>query len=182
MRLAILTAGTRGDVQPFVALARGLLHAGHQPTLIAPINFADLAAAHGIAFGPLRTDYQALLASDEARAMLANPLRAVRYWRRLVLPLMRALLDDAWAAARGADAVLYHPKVLGGVDIAERLGVACVLAAPVPMLTPTRAFPVPGLVTRDLGGALNRVTYTSLRGSALPFHGVLSRWRAETLG
>ena len=182
MRFAILTAGTRGDVQPFVALARGLTDAGHTATLIAPVNYAGFAAEHGIDFAPLRADYEAMMASDESRAMLANPLRAARYWRSFVLPMVRALLDDAWAGAAGADAVVYHPKVFGGADIAERLGAACFLAVPAPLLTPTRAFPVPGIVACDLGGSLNRLTYASMRAITLPFRGVLNRWRTEALG
>ena len=182
MRFALLTEGTRGDVQPFVALARGLSHAGHMATLVAPVNYAAFAAAHGVEFAPLRADYQALMESDEARAMLENPLQAVRYWRGLVLPMVRTILDDAWAAAAGADVVVSHPKVLGGADIAERLGAGCFLAMPVPLLTPTRAFPAPGVVSRDLGGSLNRLTFMSMRGITLPFRGVLNRWRAEMLG
>ena len=33
MKLLILTLGTRGDVQPFVALPRGLANAGHEAVL-----------------------------------------------------------------------------------------------------------------------------------------------------
>jgi len=40
MKVLITTLGTRGDVQPFVALARGLLAAGHEVVLAAPQRFA----------------------------------------------------------------------------------------------------------------------------------------------
>ena len=36
MNITILTHGTRGDVQPFVALALGLQKAGHRVRLAAP--------------------------------------------------------------------------------------------------------------------------------------------------
>lgn len=182
MRVALLTAGTRGDVEPFVALGAGLAAAGHRVVLAAPANSAALAAGRGVEFAPLRADFQALMESDEARAMLANPLRAVRSWRGLVAPMMRGILDDAWAAAQGAEVVVFHPKVLGGADIAERLGAAAWLASPVPLLAATRAFPAPGVATRSLGGALNRLSYAAARGAALPFAGLLRRWRRDTLG
>ena len=186
-RVVVLTAGSRGDTEPFVALARGLQRAGCAVTLAAPTHAAALAARDGVPFAPIRADYQNLLASDEGRAMLANPLRAARAWREVVVPLVRATLDDAWAAAlgadgRGADALVYHPKVLGAAEMAERLGARAFVAAPAPLLTPTRAFPAPGVTTRDLGGWLNWWTYAVIRGAARPFAGLLRRWREETLG
>ena len=39
MKLLILTLDTRGDVQPFVALPRGLANAGHEAVLAAPHRF-----------------------------------------------------------------------------------------------------------------------------------------------
>ena len=40
MRFSIHTLGTRGDVQPYLALARGLLARGHKVLLVAPAQFA----------------------------------------------------------------------------------------------------------------------------------------------
>ena len=59
MKVLIMTLGTRGDVQPFIALARGLLAAGHEAVLAAPQRFAGFAAGHGVPFagvddGPMR--------------------------------------------------------------------------------------------------------------------------------
>jgi sterol 3beta-glucosyltransferase len=182
VQVALLTAGTRGDVQPFLALARALERAGHAVRLAGPSDAAGLAAEHGVPFAPLGADYQALLASEEGRAMLANPLRAVRAWRGMVLPLVRATIDGAWAAAQGADLLVYHPKILGGADMAERLGARAFVATPVPLLTPTRAFPAPGVATRDLGGWLNRRSYGAVHAATRPFAGLLRRWRADVLG
>jgi hypothetical protein len=44
MRFAMLTAGTQGDVEPYVALAAGLRRAGHQVRLATHEGFRDLAA------------------------------------------------------------------------------------------------------------------------------------------
>ncbi|MFI9591290.1 glycosyltransferase [Nonomuraea sp. NPDC052265] len=44
MRPLLITVGSRGDVQPYLALARGLLAAGHRPLLAAPRRFAPLTA------------------------------------------------------------------------------------------------------------------------------------------
>jgi hypothetical protein len=47
VKVLMMTLGTRGDVQPFVALARGLLAARHEVVLTAPQRFAGFAAHHG---------------------------------------------------------------------------------------------------------------------------------------
>ena len=39
MRVAIHTLGTRGDVQPYLALALGLKQAGHEVLIAAPFQF-----------------------------------------------------------------------------------------------------------------------------------------------
>ena len=57
--------------------------------------------------------------------------------------MMRRLLDAQWAAAQGADAIIYHPKALGSVHVAERLNIPAFLAFTLPGMTPTRAFPQP---------------------------------------
>jgi UDP:flavonoid glycosyltransferase YjiC (YdhE family) len=50
MRIAVLSLGSRGDVQPLVALAAELEKRGHDVRLATHANFAELAAGRGIAF------------------------------------------------------------------------------------------------------------------------------------
>lgn len=188
MRVALVTAGTRGDVQPFVALALRLLRAGHEVMLAAPVNMEPLARAHGVPFMPIRVDFQAFIASPEGRAMMANPLNAVRLWRRTIVPIVRATLDDAWAAARdvgggrGAEAIVYHPKIFGAVDMAERLGARAFAFGLAPFIVPTAAFPSALVAQRDLGPLANRWSYALTRSTMRMFRGVLRAFRAETLG
>lgn len=187
MRVALLTAGTRGDVQPFVALARRLIRAGHEVTLAAPVNMESLARAHGVPFAPIGVDFQAFVASPEGRAMMANPLNAARLWRRTILPIVRATLDDAWAAARdvggrGADAIVYHPKIFGAVDMAEKLGARAHAFGLAPFIVPTTAFPSALVAQRSLGPWLNRRSYAVTSGAMRMFAGVLRAFRAEALG
>src|SRR3712207_7289301 len=80
---------------------------------------------------------------------------------RGLMPVMRKALVDEWeaSASSGADAVVYHPKAMGGYHVAEALGVPGFLALPVPALSPTGAFPVPVLPLPNLGAPLNRLSY-----------------------
>lgn len=179
MKVALLTVGTRGDVQPFVALALELARRGHEVTLAAPTDARDLVEGFGLSYAPLRADALDLARSDEGRAAIAgNPLAIAKLLRDVVLPGMRALLDDGRAAARGADALVFHPKALSGRHLAEALGVPAWVVATAPLLVPTRAFPAPATVTRDLG-PLNRATYALAGLAEAPLARVLGAWRRD---
>jgi len=183
MRFVILTTGTRVDVQPFVALAQGLSRAGHSVVLAAPNSFAPFVESFGVSFAPMGTDYSAVMASPEGKAALSgNPIKAMQVMKQQIFPMMRQMLEDAWAAAQGADVVIYHPKALAGVHLAERLQVPCFIGTAVPIIVPTRAFPAPAFVGRDLGGLLNRLTYSAVRAGTRPFRGLINTWRRERLG
>jgi hypothetical protein len=100
---------------------------------------------------------------------------------REVHPMMRRLLDAQWAAAQGAEAIIYHPKALGSVHIAERLRIPAFLALTLPGMTPTRAFPRPMAPVADLG-PLNRLSHELfLRCANGLFRTPINRWRLEVL-
>lgn len=181
MKVAILTLGSRGDVQPYVALGAGLRAAGHEVTLATGKGFAAFVAGHGLRHVALDVDLFERMQTSEGKAALSAK-NLPRTLRR-VIATYRRLLDDEWAAARGADAVVYHPKALGGYHVAEALGVPGFLAHPIPMFSPTRAFPNPVLPFASLGGYLNEASYGAfLRLLTAPFHREINRWRKESLG
>ncbi len=183
MRLAIHTLGTRGDVQPYVALARGLMAAGCEVVLATAARFEGFVRARGVPFAPLPDVFLDLMDTPEGRAALSG--RKTLTWTlrmvRQVRPLMRSLLDAQWASVGGADAIIYHPKALGSVHIAERLGIPAFCAFTLPGMTPTRAFPSPMLPFADLG-PLNRLSHDLfLRYANALFREPVNRWREEVL-
>jgi sterol 3beta-glucosyltransferase len=184
MRIVILTLGTHGDVLPFVALGAGLQRAGDAVTLATAAPFAGLAQAQGLACAPLSLDYLTLTQSPAAaRALRGSPLAILRLLHQTVLPALRRLLDEAWAASQGAEAVVYHPKALAGSHVAERLGVPGFLGALQPGYAATAAFPSALLPVPNLGGPLNRLSYPLLlRLPLLTVQGVVNTWRRRRLG
>jgi UDP:flavonoid glycosyltransferase YjiC (YdhE family) len=186
MRIAIQTLGTRGDVQPYLALARRLIGQGHQVQIAAPEQFAAFVSRHGVPFSPLPGEFLALLDTAEGKAAIAGGrgfsagLKLLRHVR----PLMRRLLDEEWAAVRafGPDVILFHPKSLASPHMAERLGVPAILASPLPGFTPTAAFPSPLLPVSSLG-PLNKLSHLlAIRSGELLFGRMLREWRERVLG
>ena len=159
MRVSLLSAGSRGDVQPFLALAWALRERGHNVRLAVPANFLALCAQAGFEAYSLGVDAEAMLASDLGRqALIRGDLLA---FAQLLLQVDR--LHDA-EANRGANAAMEGADVaVSNVLVAERaaafatkgrIPLALVCAAP---LAPTGAFPCPLLTTWNPGiGWLNR--------------------------
>lgn len=106
MRVLMLTYGSRGDVQPFVALGAALRAAGYQPVLAAPERFSQLAAEHQIAFLPLPGDVSQLARqiADEARG---RPLRLIRIIYQFALPLGVEVARRIQQAAKSADLIVH---------------------------------------------------------------------------
>jgi sterol 3beta-glucosyltransferase len=70
MRITILALGTRGDVQPYVALGLGLQRAGHKVRLVAFSQFKAFVESRGLDFFSTGVDTHELLETDkEARAI-----------------------------------------------------------------------------------------------------------------
>ncbi|WP_097142848.1 glycosyltransferase [Rhizobium subbaraonis] len=185
MRVAIETLGTRGDVQPYIALAMGLMARGHQVQLAAPVQFTDMAAENGVPFADLPGEFLALLDTREARAAIAGGEGFSAGFKLLkhVRPLMMRLLDEEWRAVSSfqPDVLVYHPKSFGSPDMAAALGVPHVLASPVPGFTPTQEFPSPMLPFVSLG-PFNRMSHAlAIKGARLLFAKELKEWRANTL-
>ncbi|MBK9714999.1 MAG: glycosyltransferase family 1 protein [Kouleothrix sp.] len=182
MKILILTVGSRGDVQPYVALGAGLQAAGHRVTLATLEAFAPLVAQHHLHFYPLRGEFLELLQTAEGKAAVVgkgNPLALLRQ----VTPMLRRMLDDTLAASVGAELVIYHPKALGGYSLAEKLGIPGILALPLPLYSPTAAFPSPIIPVANLGPVLNRLSHrAAVKLTSASVRRVLNRWRNEMLG
>lgn len=117
MHIVILTAGSRGDVQPFVALAVGLRARGYRVTLGAPALFESFVAEYGVPFAPLDDEFLKL--TENAKGAAAVEGGSAFGLIAKVKPMLRRMMDDARHAADTADLIIYHPKVLGAPYIAE---------------------------------------------------------------
>jgi sterol 3beta-glucosyltransferase len=69
MKIAIVTIGTRGDLQPFIALGVGLKNVGYDVLLISSKNEADFAKSFGLDFYALDVDVQKVMEGDDAQEM-----------------------------------------------------------------------------------------------------------------
>jgi sterol 3beta-glucosyltransferase len=181
VRVLILTFGTQGDIRPFVALAKGLRAAGHEAGVCTAEGFRNLVVGAGVDYVHMGNEMLDLVRSEMPR--MAGASDALRLVSRMSAAMRSALLDQWEAACEFRPSLLvYHPKMLGGLHIAERLQVPAVVSLPLPFLTPTRAFPIPFIAHWPFGGSVNKLSYQFNRFTAVAYGGMINSFRRETLG
>lgn len=180
MRALIITFGTRGDVEPYLALAERLQSEGHEAVLCAPEAYRAEAARSGVGFAPAATRMHELVRDGMSSA--AGPMDAARAARQMTAAMRESLVEQ-WDAARRVEPtiILSHPKALGGLHIAERLAIPFAASLPLPFLTPTGAFPIPFMTGRH-SERWNRMTYQFNRFTAIAYGGMINRFRRRQLG
>lgn len=147
MRITVIAIGSRGDVQPYVALGEGLAREGYTVRVATHEPFAPLLEGRGVEFHQVGEDPAELFANERIHSMLGagtDALKFMREFRALLMPVTRKLVSDSVAACRGSDAVvLSNVGIIPGFhQIAEVLGAPYCTALLQPVM-PTRRFPSP---------------------------------------
>lgn len=163
MHITMLAVGSRGDVQPFVALGRGLAARGYQVRVATHAIFESFVRGEGLEFARLEGNPNAIVQSDEGRAWLEsnrNPLTFASGFRKLMGPVLRQAMADAYEAAQGTDAIIVTgPSYYFGVSVATKLNVPFIQAYAQP-LHPTGAFSSSLVPLKNMGNpVLNYATH-----------------------
>lgn len=181
MKICILTIGTRGDVQPYIALGLGLKAVGHEVTIATLGEFESLVKEYGMQYASLRGDF--LKAAQEAQSnsstkQRTNPLQLIRQYTEMAKDTLR----DEWESAKNTEVFIYNPAAIGAYDIAEKLDVPAFSAFPTPLYSPTKDFPSPFFPFRNLG-PFNKLSHTffAKMGPAI-YRRPVNEWRRDVLG
>jgi UDP:flavonoid glycosyltransferase YjiC (YdhE family) len=193
MRINLLIAGTRGDIQPAIALGVGLKRAGYTVRLVTFEEFRQLATGHGLDFYPIQLDMSALLERYGRPELFDSGAMIVRFLPEVIQMfqvMFEQMTRDFWAASQEADAVIGCPATTWlGYAVAEKLGIPYIDAYVLP-LAPTRSFPTifwpwassPGS-GRGLRRAFNLLTHRLFQQAAwLGMRPVVNRCRKRVLG
>jgi sterol 3beta-glucosyltransferase len=176
VRILVTSFGTRGDIQPYVALGGALTSRGHDVTLAAPEAFRAMAKGVGVRLHPAGSRMLTML--QDVMPELSGARDALRTLG-VMRAAMREHIDEQWDAAQAADpeVIVYHPKCLAGPHMAEALGVPGILSLPLPFYTPTRAFPIPFLGGASLPGWANRASYSFGRAATIMYGRMINDFR-----
>ncbi|EGV65435.1 UDP-Glycosyltransferase/glycogen phosphorylase [Yamadazyma tenuis ATCC 10573] len=176
----LLTIGSRGDVQPYIALAKGLMEEGHRVTIATHSEFKDWIVSYDIKFREIAgdpTELMSLMVSHGSMsvAFIKEASSKFKGW-------INDLLKTAWVACQGADILIESPSAMAGIHIAEALGIPYMRAFTMPW-TRTRAYSHAFILPdQKKGNSYNYLTHVMFE--TVFWRGISSqvnRWRVETL-
>ncbi|MBN0043604.1 glycosyltransferase family 1 protein [Streptomyces actuosus] len=185
-QVVIFAAGSRGDVQPCVALGRALMRRGDTVRLLASSRYQDLVDGAGLEFHLLPADPSEIIRSAEGQELLSGPTNPVAFVRgigRVLEPRIGPILAATRAGAEGADLVLAPTFSFIGVHLSQYLRVPHAVIHFQPS-HPTRTFPHPlAPSARFLGSLGNRLSFEAVDlGSWLVTRRFVNSWRSRSLG
>jgi sterol 3beta-glucosyltransferase len=144
MRIGIIAIGSRGDVQPYMALGKGFKRAGYEVRLLTHGTFADMVRKAGLECVEIGDDLGLIIerttreaGSGERPSQFAFRSRLLRMAR----PLLREWAERSWQATQDTDALLM--SFLGvyiGIPLAYKRSIPACAAFVFPV-SPTREFP-----------------------------------------
>ena len=186
MKVLIATVGTRGDVQPFIALGQGLRERGAEVVICTHARFREFVLDHGLGYADYNDDILQFLDSADGKmavdgggsffGMVGVALRCTAKLKAM----HRRGIQDLWHSVRASapDLILFHPKALGIVDIAEKLHIPCIFAFWMPMVVSTGEYPALIFPKWPLGKFYHRLTYRLLDwGSWWGTRQYINEWR-----
>jgi sterol 3beta-glucosyltransferase len=180
LKFVLLTIGSRGDVQPYIALAKGLMAHGHKVKIASHSEFRKWVEGYGIEYAEIAGDPGELM-----KIMIEHGMFSVSFIRDAASKF-RSWIDDllmtSWEACIGADVLVESPSAMAGIHIAEALQIPYFRAFTMPW-TRTRAYPHAFIVPEQkMGGSYNYLTYVLFDNVFWKgISGQVNRWRRKTL-
>lgn len=174
-RIVLATAGSLGDLHPFIAVARALKARGLQPEIATSPEYAAKIAAEDLVFhsvGPGLERLKAQMGMDEAELTLRVAASNTFLFERMLLPHLEAGAHESLAVAQGASAIVGSTFAAGAGMAADVLDIPFVPVALQPAVV-FSAYDPPSLpqapwLAPSTGGwrlALNRATMGLVRAS-----------------
>src|SRR5688572_14248681 len=114
MKIVLMSFGSRGDIQPFIALGLALQKRGHSVNLAAPIDFEAQAKAYDIPFASIPLSMQEFVGKYFSNKEL-SPTTIFHLLRDAIPELRRRLYQTTKIVAElasDADLLLAHALLM----------------------------------------------------------------------
>ncbi|KAK0185951.1 glycosyltransferase family 1 protein [Armillaria mellea] len=196
MNIVIMIVGSRGDVQPYVALGKRLRKDGHRIRIASHETFRPFVTEHGLEFFDIGGNPQDLMSY-----MVKNPglIPGVDSITNGDIPKKRTMLAEmikgCWLSCHSpcprtwrmfaADAIIANPPSFAHIHCAEALGIPLLLSFTMPW-SGTSAFPHPLVNVNDSNAGKRLTNYlTYPLAEILTWQGmgdIINKLRKRTLG
>ena len=155
MKILFTAVGSRGDVQPMIALALEARQRGHSVQVGAPPDCASWVRSHNLDFAVIGCDIQAWLKSN-ANVLSGNPLTMLRGMQRYFANELPLQFPAMAQAARGCDRLVVGGLAFAGSSVAELLGIPLLTIAYSGCVLPSKQHPPPMIPWQGLAPWANR--------------------------
>lgn len=137
MRVLFSTIGSRGDVQPVVALASYLKALGHEVRACVPPDFREWIESLGISVTPIGPKVRPFAASRPTATQPQKPLTAEQR-RQMAEATVAAQFETLTSAAQQCDVIVAATALqVAARSVAEKMGISYVFAAYAPVVLPS---------------------------------------------
>lgn len=186
MHVTLLAIGSRGDVQPMIALARGLKARGHHARIATHSNFQSFVEGLGLEYFPLSGDSSKFYGGPMGTAfrdrLTLDQQRYKRFIETYLATYAARLVRECQAACRDTDLIVSWPWTRTGLLLSELYGVpAALLSLAPPTYLATRSFanPYHGSFGVDLSPDQTHATWDTTAKSFETGAKMYAQWRAE---
>ena len=141
MQVLLSSIGTRGDVQPILALGLELQALGHKARLCVPPDFKDWVEAYGLECVPIGQNLKQMTGgSVTGKPVLPSPEQL----QQMADMMVRGQFQVIGEAARGCDLIVAATALqIATRSIAEMQGIPYIFAAYAPAVLPSSKYPPP---------------------------------------
>lgn len=186
MKILVLTQGTRGDVQPFVALANVLSLRGHQVVLGAPSGLESEVISRRIVVVSLPDVTTELINDLSVRRAFETNYQGIA--GKILIPavlrryhsVLNKIMDQISVFRDSAADLVVHHATVPGHEIAEKIGAQAVPVCLTPSYMPTKTFADP-MLPFSLPMTMNTTSHRLSRLWLRLLVGNTTRWRRDVL-
>lgn len=133
--ITIICAGSRGDFQPYVALAQRLKILGEEVRISGFSQFENFVRGYGIDYVPIEVDYEELGVDPKMLKQAGsadNPLKMILTFNKMK-KYGAQIAKQTYDSLEGSELIVYHPGCVIGYFAAQEMNIPSVLATPFPM-------------------------------------------------
>ncbi|MCR4702091.1 MAG: glycosyltransferase [Saccharofermentans sp.] len=115
-KIAMFTMGTRGDVQPYIYLSRGLVKAGYDVTLASHPCWRNLIESYGIHFEPVGPDINIEEEAAVIRGKSPNAMISMVRCMNFIMKIIQGSSGEVYKLSEGKDLIVVTHSKMGAVE------------------------------------------------------------------
>lgn len=174
MKITFIASGSRGDVQPYVALGKGFMQAGHAVRVVAPQDYHNLVTSHRLEFVGMGGNVQAVAQEMQGLIEQGNMLKIMSKMGQAAKQQANQSAVSGLAACQGSDLIIGGLGGLIGYALSQKLGIPFVQAYLYPftrtrefasVLMPAPRMRLPGWLNSLSHGMAQQMMWQTMRGA-----------------